>query len=342
MLAELKPMQVHEEICSLRTEMNMVISRVQLLESLNQPPSNQPVQLSNQPTLPNQPAQANLSSLTNLPNNPTTCSPQQCLGFSPFSGAELENQTPVEAVKTFLNNKMKIPTFICDTLNIKIMEIKPSKGSYSVFVDFNSVSIVQTILGHSRNLTSEYRILLYVPQDLYPTYRRLEEQAYKLRHCNSPKKTLIKWVENKLVLLVRSGTTNKWEPYFTGIPTTIPAIRSTLQTSSPPPTTYVPQPHSLPRPQNPPEPSTYRSYLSVLQSTPTPTHLPPNSGYLVLQPPSLQQPAALYNPQLHTTTEDTDGNIYSRSSAAVYHPTYSNNNQNQLEPLGNFHQGNFH
>ena len=96
---------------------------------------------------------------------------------------------------------------------MKPVHIQPSKNEdlFTVYIEFENVSAVHSVMKYTRNLPADCRILLYVPACLSSLHRDLESKAFQLRQSKPPKKTSIRWSNNTFVLHIRDSN-NRWIP----------------------------------------------------------------------------------------------------------------------------------
>ena len=178
------------------------------------------------------------------PGGPTTVHTAQCrLGLFPIRKEASRSLEFTTIINEFLLQKLNVPNEIVSTLRYSTVEYKPSRSDpdlYTVYLQFESISVVKTILSYTRNLPAECRVLIYVPDSETSKFRELEKTAYNLRKAPSPQKTCIKWFDNQIVLFVREGFNTKWRPYQPSV--SREGSQTNLQQSGQVPGLVVPQP----------------------------------------------------------------------------------------------------
>ena len=246
------------------------------------------------------------------------------------------------SVKNYMSSYLRIPHFIINNLKMKVALIQPTRENeeFIVFMEFDSVADVHSIMRYLKNLPRECRTLLFIPPNLSALHRSLEEQAYQIRHSESPKKTLIRWMNNSLVLHVKDSN-NKWVPVHSSSPA---PSNSTQHMPSP-----IPTPHPVPRPVVPqptgyPSIPTHPSYpvnRTYIPAPCQPTQInsfpssPPLNPTLQTQPSSQMYTNPSPTPSIHEQHTQDQRHLYHHMEPVYYNSTVPSaqylNGNNQLQ-----------
>jgi hypothetical protein len=96
----------------------------------------------------------------------------------------LEVRMKPEAVKEFSRCEMRVSGEVFYKMKIEKI-FPPSKENWNtLYVQFASVSSVQTFYKNSRYLQTNQRLVPYIPKELYPRFKKLQSIAYTLRHSD--------------------------------------------------------------------------------------------------------------------------------------------------------------
>ena len=114
---------------------------------------------------------------------------------------------------------MRVSSEVFDKMKIEKI-FPPAKENWNtLYVQFASVSSVQTFYKNSRYLQSNQRLIPYIPKELYPRFKELQSIAYNLRHSDMKYKTKVDIGASGLMLYKRKPTCGSWTAVLTSLPT---------------------------------------------------------------------------------------------------------------------------
>ena len=135
------------------------------------------------------------------------------------NGARSEDEARLLSVKEFSTREMKVSSEVFDEMEIERI-FPPEKEDWNtLYVQFASVSSVQTFYKNSRYLQSNQRLVPYIPKELYPRFKELQSIAYSLRHSDMKYKTKVDIGSSGLLLYKRKPASGSWTAVLTSLPT---------------------------------------------------------------------------------------------------------------------------
>ena len=112
------------------------------------------------------------------------------------------------ALHSFLRTNMAMPSSAIP--NLQDCDISPHPNSDKITVTFPTSVEVKTIFRYVRNLSPGQKVSLHIPPNLVSSYSDLQNRAYKLRHDEIPKKTVIRYWGDSLALFARQPGDIRW------------------------------------------------------------------------------------------------------------------------------------
>ena len=172
------------------------------------------------------------------------------LGFSPITIDDIsflkakqsisdDSEAMTLSIIEFLNDEMKIPKYITDTLIIKrvFTPAKQPVGWKMLYAEFQNSASTDLINQYVRNLVPGRTVSIYVPHSLFPRFSAIRDLEHSYRNGDIRHKTRIKYGISDFVLLVKPRDTNA--PWSYVSLTSLPPLQLSLfdgnLSSSPPP-----------------------------------------------------------------------------------------------------------
>ena len=161
---------------------------------------------------------------------------RKVIGFSPIEprmldiqmnsyGAKDIQEAMLLEVKSYLKCELKILPSIIDSLDF-LRVFPPAKQHWNVlYVEFGNDEQIETIFSHTKNIQKkDYRVLRWVPKQMYSRYRALESLAYELRQ-EKGLKTRVKIGKDDFILSTRDPKLSPVSPWIHQIlPNNLPEI----------------------------------------------------------------------------------------------------------------------
>ena len=148
-------------------------------------------------------------------------SARKVIGFSPIEprmlkiqmesyGAKDMDEAMLMEVKSYLKCEMKMLPSLIEKLNIMRI-FPPARPDWNVlYVEFGSDYEVDTIFSFTKNMDKkDYRVIRWIPKQMYDRFRAVESLAYNLRQ-EAGLKTRVKIGRADLVLSTRDSTSSVW------------------------------------------------------------------------------------------------------------------------------------
>ena len=143
------------------------------------------------------------------------------LGFQSIYPADVERQFRINgasnmdearllAFREFAQFEMRVSSGVFDSLVIEKI-FPPAKENWDIlYVQFASVTSVETFYKFSRHLRKCQRLVPYITKELYPRFRQLQNIAYTLRHSSMKYKTRVRVQNNNIFLFKRKPSESTW------------------------------------------------------------------------------------------------------------------------------------
>ena len=145
-------------------------------------------------------------------------------------GAKDLDEAMLMEVKSYLKCEMKMLPSLIEKLNI-IRIFSTARPDWNVlYVKFGSDYAVDTIFSFTKNMDKkDYRVIRWIPKQMYDRFRAVESLAYNLRQ-EAGLKTRVKIGRDDLVLSTRDPQSSIWS--YRVLPSNLPEINLEQSTST--------------------------------------------------------------------------------------------------------------
>ena len=139
---------------------------------------------------------------------------KRTLRFYPISISPEESSTEILLHKAFCNFLYKELAMASSEITeiTRGITLNYDHETSKLTAEFSSYRSSKLIFKYVKNLTPGLKISPLIPPSLAELHCRLKSQAYYLRHCETPCKTVIKYHHDNLALFVKPNNSTIWKP----------------------------------------------------------------------------------------------------------------------------------